>query len=412
MAEQTIDCPKCGKKIPITSALTAQVEEQVREELKKETAQQLKAKDKELEEKLEEIKDDFKSKAKVEAEEWKEKFKLTQETYEKKAKREADEKYKTKLKDLEEQVGEQEVKIEEQRQAELDLRKRERDLVAKAKEQELVLAKKLDLERSKIQNEVQQKYQEETRLKEAEKDHLIQSLKKTNDELVRKLEQGSQQSQGEAIEEDIENTLVRTFYMDTIEPIDKGVKGADIHQIIHNETGKTCGSILWECKRTKNWNDSWITKVKEDRQRVKADLAVIVTEALPKEIKEFGELEGVWITNYKHYLGLANVLRVGLVQVAITRLQQAGKDQNIEVLHKYLTGSEFHNRVEAILEPYLTMKDELEKEKRAIQSSWAKREKHLEKAIENTAGMYGDLQGIMGKSLPEIKTLELPPSDS
>ena len=154
------------------------------------------------------------------------------------------------------------------------------------------------------------------------------------------------------------------------------------------------------------------TKAKGDRQLVKADLAVIVSEVLPKEVKGFGLIDGIWVTNYQNYTGLATALRGGLIKETIARNQQVGKDQKVEILFKYLTGPEFRNRVESMMEPFITMKEDLEKEKRAITSAWARREKQLEKVLENTSGMYGDLQGIMGKSLPEIKTLELPSSTS
>jgi hypothetical protein len=386
MAEQTMLCPKCGKKIQITAALTAQVEEKIREELKDENDRALKAKDKDWEKRLEEEK----------------------ESFEKKAKREAEEKFKTELKDLKDQVSEKDEKIEEQRKEELKLRKKERELEEKAKNQEIEMAKKLDVERTRIRGDVEKKYQEESRLKEVEKDQLISSLKRANEDLTRKLEQGSQQAQGEALEIDVEATLRNTFPMDIVDPIEKGVRGADIHQNVNHENGKLCGSILWECKRQKGWSDNWITKVREDRQRVKADIALIVSDILPKDVKGFGLVEGVWISNYQNYTGLATALRSGLIRETIARNQQIGKDQKMEVLFKYLTGPEFRNRVEAMMEPFINMKEDLEKEKRAMTTAWARREKQLEKVLENTSGMYGDLQGIMGKSLPEIKTLELP----
>jgi len=408
MAEQTIECPKCHKKFPITSALTAQVEEQVREELKKETEQQLKAKDKELEGKLEKAKEKYEEEAQLEVDELKGKLRKAKDEYEKKAKKEAESKFKTELENLQTEVKEKEAQVDKANKAQLEFLAKEREWKRKIDGQALETAKKIEEERARIQEEVKKRYQEETRLKEAEKDQLIQSLKKSNDELNRKLEQGSQQAQGEAVEEDIENTLTTTFYKDEIIPIKKGVKGGDIHQKVNNDSGKPCGSILWECKRVKSWSDGWISKIKENRQLVNADISIIVSEELPKDSRGFDQIEGVWITNYQNYIGLAKALRVGLIQVSTARNQQVGKDRNMEVLFHYLTGSEFRNRVEAIMEPFIIMKDDLEKEKRAIQGSWNKREKMLNKVIDNTGGMYSDLQGIMGKSLPEINTLELP----
>ncbi len=412
MAEQTIECPKCHKKFPITSALTAQVEEQVREELKKETEQQLKAKDKELEGKLEKAKEKYEEAAQLEVDELKGKLKKAKDEYEKKAKREAESKFKTELENLQAEVKEKDAQVDKANKAQLEFLAKEREWKRKIDGQALETAKKIEAERLKIQEEVQMRFQEETRLKELENDQLINSLKRANEDLARKLAQGSQQSQGEAVEEDIENTLITTFYKDEIVPIKKGVKGGDIHQKVNNDSGKPCGSILWECKRVKAWSDGWISKIKEDRQIVNADISIIVSEVLPKDSKGFDQVEGVWITNYQNYIGLAKALRTGMIQVAIAKLQQVGKDRNMDILFQYLTGSEFRNRVEAIMEPFIIMKDDLEKEKRAMQGSWNKREKMLNKVIDNTGGMYTDLQGIMGKSLPEIKTLELPSSQN
>lgn len=386
MEEQSIVCPKCGKKIQLTAALTGQIEAKVREELLAEHEKDMKVKDKEWERKIEEEKGEF----------------------EKKYKREIEGKYKNELKDLKEQISEKETKIEELQKIELRLRKKERELEDRSKEQEIELSRKLDTERTKIREDVEKKYQETSRLKELEKDQLISSLKKSNEDLTRKLEQGSQQSQGEVLEVDVELTLRNTFVSDAIDPIEKGIKGGDVHQKVNHETGKTCGSIIWECKRQKKWSDQWLVKAKEDRQLIKADVAVIVTEVLPKDLKGFGLVDGVWVANYQNYIGLATALRVGLIKETIARNQQVGKDQKMEFLFKYLTGPEFRNRVESILEPFVSMKEDLEKEKRSITSAWARREKQLEKVLENTSGMYGDLQGLMGKSLPEIKVLELP----
>jgi hypothetical protein len=444
MAEETMLCPKCGNKIQITAALTAQVEEALRTEIQKKADKELKAKEKEWEEKLAEEKESVAKKAKKDlekefkneldelkdkletkekeaekqklkakklADEMDEKLKAEKETLEKKAKKDADEKYKTELSDLQIQLNEKEKKIEDQRKEELKLRAKERELEEKTKNQELDLAKQLASATSKIREEVEAKQKEAFHLKEIENIQKLESLKRTNEELTRKLEQGSQQTQGEVLEINLEETLRKTFYMDLIEPVSKGVRGADVHQTVNHPNGKASGSILWECKRTKGWSDGWIAKLKEDRLEAKADIAVIVSENLPKDIKGFGQVESVWVANYTTYIGLASVLRAGLIDVSAARDQQVGKDQKMELLHRYLTGSEFKNRVEAIVEPFRIMKEDLEREKRAVSKNWALREKQLNNVMENTAGMYGDLQGIMGRALPEINTLELPPTD-
>jgi hypothetical protein len=198
------------------------------------------------------------------------------------------------------------------------------------------------------------------------------------------------------------------FPEDHIEPVPKGVGGADVLQRVYN--GQHCGTIVWESKRTKHWNKEWLSKIKDDQREIKAEFAVIVSEKLPDNVPGFAKIDGVWVTGFPYAIGLAIALRETLTHVAAIRQAEVGKNQKMEMLYNYLSGTEFKQRIEAIVEAFVSMKSELDQEKRAMNKIWAKRLKEIEKVIRNVSGMYGDMHGIVGASLPVIKSLELPES--
>ena len=202
----------------------------------------------------------------------------------------------------------------------------------------------------------------------------------------------------------------REFPFDVIEAVSTGVRGGDIIQTVKTQSGRTCGIILWETKRVKNWSDSWIAKLKDDQGAAKADLAVLVSEALPSGFHHFRHINGVWVTDIPSALSLALALRMALIQTANAKELESGKDDKKDLIYRYVTGSEFRNRVTAIIEGFRAMKEDLESERRAMQKIWASREKQIERIISNTAGMHGDLEGLAGPALPQIKILELPGS--
>ena len=190
-----------------------------------------------------------------------------------------------------------------------------------------------------------------------------------------------------------------------MQPVPKGMQGADVIQEVLTKGGKRCGAIIWESKRTKNWSPGWISKLKEDQRSAKADVAVIVTQVLPKDTRNFGFVDGVWVTNYASLDGLAVLMRQKITELAFTKAMAASKDEKADILFHYLTGSEFRQRVEAIIEAFSYMKTELDKERRLYERSWAQREKQLQLVLLNTAGMYGDLQGLIGSSMQTIPAL-------
>lgn len=379
MNEQTIKCPKCGTGIELNQALSSQIGSEIEEKLRLEFNQK--------------YKDEI---AKREA----------------KIKKEKDDEINVTLKDLQEQIALKSEKLKDAQEKELEFLKKQRDLEEREHAFKLDLERKLTEERNKIRNDVASKLSEEHRMKDAEKEKQINDLRKQIEELNRKAEQGSQQSQGEVMEVELENVLRQTFRLDRIDPVPKGVKGADVIHHVYSKTGQACGTILWESKRTKNWSDGWIQKLKDDQREVKANIAVIVSAVLPKDIRYIGNLEGVWITDFSTAMGLAAVLRTNIIEVAQTRNSMIGKNEKMESLYNYLSGQEFRQRIEAIVESFASMKADLESEKRAMDKIWQKREKQIDRVVQNTSRMHGELEGIMGNALQPVHILELPLDDA
>jgi hypothetical protein len=291
----------------------------------------------------------------------------------------------------------------------LEMNKMMRQMQHKAEQTEIEMQKKLAKEQEKIKEQLQKKVEEENHLKYLEQEKKVKDAMKLVDDYKRKLEQTSQQMQGEVQELELELTLKQEFPYDEIKEVPKGIRGADIIQIVKNQYGKVVGTIVWESKRTKSWSQSWIGKLKEDQRQVKAECAVIISQALPETIKNFGLLDGIWICNHKSVIGLGHALRAQLIQIGLVKSASVGKNEKMDILYTYLSGTEFKQRVEGIIEAFDDMQKELEKEKRWFTKKWAQQEKNIRKVIDNTAGMHGDLQSIIGNSLPEIKGLDLLP---
>lgn len=394
MSQQTINCPKCGAKIEITEVIAREIEERLNAEFQS----QLKKKEEAHRQELRTKEIDFQNRLIIE-----------RKNSEEQARKKAEESISVELTDLKTQLIDERNKRETLQREELNLRKKQRELEESKKNLELEMFRRLDEERKKIEELVAQRIVEEHRLKDAEKDKKLADALKQVDELKRKMEQGSQQAQGEVLELELEALLKKEFPFDDIEPVSKGVRGGDILQIVKTQSGRICGKILWEIKRTKAWSESWIQKLKDDQRDAKAGLAVLVSEALPQGFHHFRQMDGgVWVTDVPSVVSLAIALRVVLIQVASAREFEIGKKEKMELIYTYLTGPEFKNRVSAIIEAFRAMNEDLESEKRAMQRIWERRTKQIEKVISNTSGMYGDLEGLAGNALPSIKILELP----
>ncbi len=370
MTMSTIQCPMCGAAIPLTEALVAQVRATVEADLKRT-----------YEARLQSAVKDAESRAKEQS---------AQE-----------------LKLLHEQLAEQERKTREAQAAELALRKEKAALEARQRELDLEVARKVDAEKHKLEEQIRKLAADEQALKLKEKDKQIEDLKAMIEEMRRKSEQGSQERQGEVLELDLEAALARNFPQDEIRPVPKGMRGPDVIQTVRDAHLRPCGAIIWETKNTKTWSPSWLTKLKDDQRAVGASVAVLVSVALPDDIQTFKLVDGVWVTSLACYLPLAAALREQLLRVAFAQAAAQGMSEKMEALYRYLSGDEFRHRVEALVETFKAMQAQLARERRAMEKLWAERAKQIERLVTNTVGMYGAIRGAIGNQLPEIPALEL-----
>ncbi len=310
--------------------------------------------------------------------------------------------------DLTAQLNEVQGKLQEAQTTEVALRKERRDLEQRQKDLELEVARKIDAERQAIREQASKSAADELALDMAEKDKLITDLTTQIGDLKRKAEQGSQQTQGEVLEIELEKLLMQHFPGDEISPVPKGIHGGDVLHRVIDGAGRTCGTILWEAKRTKSWGRDWLAKLRDNQRTAKAQVAILVSIELPKDVDNFMLLEDVWVSNRVCAIGLAHALRGGMLEIGKTLASLEGRQEKLDLVYNYLSSIEFKNRVAGIVEAFSTMRKDLEAEKRATLRHWSKREKQLELAVKNTAGLHGDLAGIMGNSLPAVELLALP----
>jgi hypothetical protein len=308
---------------------------------------------------------------------------------------------------LQGQLAEQREKADQAQRAELDLRKKTHELEQRQRELDLEIARRLDAEKQQLEEAIRRTAGEEQALKLKEKDKQIEDLKKLVDEMKRKSEQGSQELQGEVLELDIQATLERLFPHDAIAPVPKGAAGADLIQTVCNGAGQACGSIVWESKNTKHWQPAWLAKLKDDQRAAGANLAVLVSAALPDGIRGFGRLDGVWVADLSSWAALAMVLREQLIQVAFAHAASEGKNEKMEMLYRYLAGDQFKSRVQGIAEAFSALQSQIGAERRAMEKQWREREKQLERVMLNTSGLYGEMRGIVGSSIAEVPAFEL-----
>ena len=406
MDQGRITCPNCGHQFEISDALTGQI----REHLKSELQQEILGREKDLKKRL----DDFKAEKEAldkdrEAmkEEVEKKLKQKLEEAEAKAAKKVEGKFADQLKELQEALSEREISIKTFRENELELRKKQRELEKAREDTELDITRKLDEERIKIRLEAENKIVEQHRLKDLEKEKVISDLKSALDDMRRKAEQGSMETQGEVLEQEFEAQLKRFFPQDEIQPVPKGIRGADLIQGVRTSLGGKCGVMLWETKNTKAWSAQWIPKLKDDMIATRASIAVIVSVALPDEVNRFGMIEGVWVSDPLSAIPLAAALRQQLIALDCERQASVGKNEKMELLYQYLAGTQFKQKIEGIVEAFTAMQDQVNKERRAMERQWKEREKQIERVVKNTVGLYGDMQGIIGGQIPQIPMLEL-----
>ena len=379
MHMNNVICPHCGKEVEINQAFKQQFEEDVlREE---------------------------RSKHKNELE------KLTKEAEEKATKR-IKEELDFKLKNSENELEETKKRNEQSQAQLLEMTKLIRELKDKDQSRELEMQKRLIADRETMQEELNKSLAEKYNLEQAELRKQLDDTKKALEDAQRKASQKSQQLQGEVLELELEQLLKAEFPNDEIEAVGKGVNGADIKQIVKSPKGFVCGTILWESKRTKEWSEKWIAKLKEDVRAEKAICAVIVSVALPKAaINGFGLHDGIWVCNYSLVLSLATVLRKNLLDVGYQKAVSANRGTKADMLYSYITSHEFQQQVENVVEVYQEMQLQISKERAAFEKIWKTREGQAQRILLSTANVIGSMQGIAGGAMPSIKGLEVGDED-
>lgn len=387
-----ITCPQCQHIIPLSEAFTHEIQEKFRAQ----AIEYTKKKDAEYKAKLEEERKKYDE----------EKLSFAKDL-EEKTKKNIEEKMLLKLKNTQAESDDVKKKNRELLEQLTELTSTLRKMQAKMEEKDLEMEKKLNEEQGKIKIEMQKKAEEEYRFKLLEKDKQLEDTKKALAHAQRKSEQVSQQLQGEVLELELENMLRSEFHLDDIIPVGKGIYGADITQIVKNNAGRVCGSIIWETKRTKEWNKGWISKVKSDQRSSKAEYAVIISEVLPGDLKNFGWVEDVCVGNFSCIKSIGYMLRKNLLEISLLKTSQEGKSGKMENLYNYIYGTEFRQRMAAILEAVNSLQGNMEKEKRWFNKKWAEDEKNLRKFLDNTMGMSGDLEGITGKEISGMDELGL-----
>jgi hypothetical protein len=417
MTEPTIICPNCKTEIKLTESLAAPLIESTRKQFEQQLAQKdsevaqreqaMHDKEKQLAEDKRKLDDQVADQVAAQLKAERARV-IAEESKKAKLASAAELESKTReLVELQEVLKARDEKLAEAQNAQAELIKKQRELDDAKRELELTVQKRIQEGLAATRQEAKKEAEDEQKLKVMEKEQTIAAMQKQIEELKRRAEQGSQQLQGEVQELELENLLRAKFPFDAIEPVPKGEYGGDVVHRVVSMGGQASGTILWESKRTKNWSDGWLTKLREDQRTAKAEIAVLVSQVLPKGVETFEMVDGVWVTHPRAALPVAMILRQSLLEISLARQASEGQQTKTEMIYQYLTGPRFRQRVEAIVEAFSTMQEDLDKEKKAITKQWAKREEQINRVMQSTVGMYGDLQGIAGKSLQEIEGLDL-----
>ena len=446
--QPTVACPKCGTPVPLTEALAAPLLEATRveyenklqakdaafakqqEELRqKETAaealaQQLEKREAELTRKSQDARaeidrqrDQLAAEVARQTEAAVTKQLAERLAIEKKAiaedeERRANQRFADELAERERDSNDKTERIEKllarltvAQNAEAELKRREREFEDREREMTLKIEQEVSGQLDQVRAVAATEAEQRLSLQLSDKDRTIRELATKLEEASRKAQQGSQQAQGETLELVLEEQLRRQFPFDEFQPVPKGEFGGDTLQVVRDGSGRECGRILWEFKRTKVWQSAWLPKLKADQRAARAELAVIVSQAMPSDVQHFNEVDGVWISSLGCTLPVATALRGTLLQLAGQRRNADGQQTKSALVYTYLTGPQFRGRIEAIAERWSEMQKDLADEKKATMKRWSKRESQLHTLIESTAGIYGDLQGIAGRDLAEIQAL-------
>jgi hypothetical protein len=413
MVEPIIQCPYCQKEIKLTESLAAPLVAATRQEFEK----KLLEKDNEISSREAAVREQEQSLAtarKQVADEIEAGIRQQRETIAaeeaKKARLLVSDELQGKtreLGELQELLKAKDEKLAEAQNAQAELIRKQRELDDAKREFELTVEKRVQEGLGGVRDKAKREAEEELKLKLAEREETIAGMQRQIEALKRKAEQGSQQLQGEVQELELESLLAAKFPSDLVEPVPKGEFGGDILHRVLSPSGQQCGTLLWESKRTKNWSDGWIGKLKNDQRTARADFAVLVSRTLPKDVAIFDLIDGVWVVEPRCAVPVAIALRQSLIEVASVHQTNEGRRTKMGMVYEYLTGPRFRAHVESIVEKFTEMQGDLDKERKTMIRLWAKREEQIRGVIDSTASMFGDLQGIAGKSLKEIAGLEI-----
>ncbi len=413
MIEPVIECPHCHKEIKLTESLAAPLVEATRLEFERKLAE----KDTEVARRETELRAGEQSVAaarqqitvEIDAGIRRERQTIASEEANK-ARRLVSDELEGKareLADLEAVVKAKDEKLLVAQNAQAELIRKQRELDDQRRELELTVETRVQESLGAVRDKAKHDAEEELKLKISEREETIASMQRQIEVLKQKAEQGSQQLQGEVQEMELEALLAAKFPSDLVEPVPKGEFGGDILHKVLSPSGQQCGTLLWESKRTKNWSDTWLSKLRNDQRAARADLAVLVSRALPKEVLGFDFIDGVWVVEPRCAVPVAIALRQSLIEIATVRQTNLGQSTKMGMVYEYLTGPRFRAHVESIVEKFTEMEADLARERKTMTRLWAKREEQIRGVIDSTVNMYGDLQGIAGKGLNEIAGLEI-----
>ncbi len=391
--ENKIKCPSCGHQFEATDAIRDEVQRELN----------IKAKDWQLKKE-----EEYKKKEEEIAKKHQDEMLKQKQQMEEMIRKNVAADYELQLKLLKENNEKNEIKLKESRDKELEFLRKETELKNKAEEMEIEVQKKLMSGREEITQTIRKQEAEKNEMKQKEYEKKMEDQRKMIEEMQRKIEQGSMQMQGEVLELALEDLLKAEFRFDIIDEVKKGATGADVVQTVVNSSQQICGKIIYESKRTKTFSDSWIEKLKNDQREEGAALAVLVTEVMPKEMTKFGNKDGVWVCNFQDAKSLIHILREMIVREYSLRSAEENKGDKMSLLYQYITSEEFRHRVEAIVEAFSSMKNDIESERRLFTKRWKEREKQIEIVMNNTINMYGSVKGIAGSAIGNVKALELP----
>jgi len=401
----TITCPNCKYDFPIENALSQKIEDDIKSRYLKrynEDKQKFETEKAQLAKEAELIKIQGENQEQILAD----KLRLAKSQLEQEAIKKAASEMALQMEMLNKELTDKSQKLKESQVKELELMQKEKQIKEREESLKLDMEKQMVARQKEIEDRVKKMESERSDLKIKELEKKLTDQAELVETMRRKAEQGSMQLQGEVLELALEELLKATFPLDSIEEVAKGVKGADCVQHIKNNMGDFCGKIIYESKRTKAFTNEWIEKLKRDMRAQQADIAVIVTETLPKDMDSFGFKDGVWICTFTDVKPLAFLLRDSLLKIHTALISQENKGEKMQMLYNYLTANEFRQNIEAVVEGFLALKDGITREKIQMEKIWKEREKQLDKVLLNTTQFYGSIKGIAGNAVGDLKMLE------